>query len=314
MTDNLTVSRRNMLKLFGLGAASAGLLSLAPTMTASAQSSPSDADVVAYFRFKLGDYDLTVISDNAFMFPPANFNVQGEASEADDFFAARNLVGDDGNVTVAVNNLLMQTGEQTVLFDTGTGNRTVATLDALGIGADGIDAVVVSHIHGDHIGALSVDGNLTFPNASIHLAEPERAFMEDGPEQAVSAANDIFAPAFAEDGRVVMYNDGDEIVTGVQAIATHGHTPGHMAFLIESNGSQLIHFNDSVVSPFVSTANPDWVFGFDFNPEDAVASRRMILDRAVESGAQVMGYHFPFPGLGYIIADGDNYAYIPAAF
>lgn len=305
------LSRRNMLKLLGTGAASVGFLSIAPHV--SAQTSPSTDEVVAYFRFKIGDFDAIVISDNALAFPPTNLNAQGDAEATATFFNERRLVNAEGNVQASVNNLVLNNGEQTILFDTGTGNRLVASLDALGIGADGIDTIIFSHSHFDHVNALSFDGNLTFPNATVHLPEPENTFINDGPAEVVGTARTKFAPAFDAD-IVQLYNDGDEIVTGVSAIATPGHTPGHMAFLVESNGNQLIHFNDAVAHAVASPANPDWVFGFDFDPEVAIESRRAILSRAVETGAQVLGYHFTFPGLGYIIGNDDSYQFIPSAF
>ncbi len=311
MSENMQISRRNLLKMIGAGAASVGFLSLAPQ--ASAQISPSTDGVVAYFRFKIGEFDAIIVSDNALAFPAGNFNLQGDAEEAAAFFSARRLVNADGNVQVSINNLIVNNGEQTILFDTGTGNRLVATLDALGIGVEGIDAVILSHSHFDHVNALSFDGNLTFPNATIYFPEPENTFINEGPAEVVGTAIEKLAPAFEAD-IVSFYNDGDEIVAGVSAIAAHGHTPGHMAFLVQSGDNQLIHFNDSVVNAAATPANPDWVFGFDFDPEMAIETRRAILNRAVESGAQVLGYHFSFPGLGYILADGDNFSFMPSAF
>ncbi|MGJ3239078.1 MAG: MBL fold metallo-hydrolase [Anaerolineae bacterium] len=312
MTHLSQVSRRDLLKMLGAGVAGAGLLSLAPS-SAQAQISPSTDDVVAYFRFKIGAFDAIIVSDNALAFPPANFNVQGDSEATEAFFAERRLVRDDGNVQVSVNNLIVNNGEQTILFDTGTGNRLLATLDVLGIGADGIDAVILSHSHFDHVNALSFDGTLSFPNATVYLPEPENTFIEEGPEGVVGTAVEKLAPAF-EAGIVSLYNDGDEIVPGVSAVATPGHTPGHMAFLIESDDNQLIHFNDALPNAIANPANPNWVFGFDFDPETAIASRRAILSQAVESGVQVLGYHFTFPGLGYILPDGDNFSFMPSAF
>jgi len=305
------VSRRNMLKMLGVSAAGIGFLSTAPGV--SAQTAPSTENIVAFFRFKIGDFDATIISDNAFAFPPANLNAQGDADEATAFFSERKLITSDGNVQVSVNNLILNNGEQTILFDTGTGNRVVATMEALGMGTDAIDAVIISHAHVDHVNALSFEGNLTFPNATIYLPEPESTFINEGPENAVGTAREKLIPAFDAD-IVSLYNDGDEIVSGVSAIATPGHTPGHMSFLIESNGNQLIHFNDAVVNAYSSTAHPDWAFGFDFDPAMAAESRRAILSQAAESGAQVLGYHFSFPGLGSIIADGDSFQFIASAF
>jgi glyoxylase-like metal-dependent hydrolase (beta-lactamase superfamily II) len=189
----------------------------------------------------------------------------------------------------------------------------VGTLDALGIGTDAIDTVIISHWHGDHINGLSNEGMLTYPNAMVYFPQAESDFMESAPDDVVGGARAKLQPALDAE-QVTFYNDGDEIVSGIQAIATPGHTPGHSSFLIESGGNQLIHFVDSVISAYVSFPHPDWHFGFDADPEQAVETRRTILERANSEQMQVMGYHFPFPGLGYAINDGDAWRFVPAAF
>jgi glyoxylase-like metal-dependent hydrolase (beta-lactamase superfamily II) len=310
------ISRRNALK--GLGAAALGL-SIAnlqsPARPGRAQS-PTGQEVAAFYRFNIGEAQMTVMMDASIAFPPSFFGGNQPEDQMTEFFQSRNLLGENG-VPVTVMILMMELGDTVALFDTGNGPQAGAkllpTLTALGIAPEDVTDINMSHWHPDHINGLSTDGTLTFPNAAVHFPQPEFDFLQNGPQDVVADANAKLQPALDAD-LVSFYADGDEILPGVTPIHTPGHTPGHMAWRIENGGGSLIHFIDAVVNPYSAVSHPEWSFSFDADPAQATESRRMLLEMAASEGTRVMGYHFPFPGIGNIITDGDTQRFIPAAF
>ncbi|NJL95510.1 MAG: MBL fold metallo-hydrolase [Anaerolineae bacterium] len=133
----------------------------------------------------------------------------------------------EGTVTASVLSLVLVDGDRVAVFDTGNGvgaGKLVPTLEALGIGAAGVTQVVMSHWHPDHINGLSTDGVLTFPNAQVFFPQPEYDFLQNAPADVVGGAVAKLQPALDAE-QVAFYNAEDEVVSGVQAIATHGHTP-----------------------------------------------------------------------------------------
>lgn len=314
MTSHDKISRRNLLK--GLGVAALGATTFGFTNArTSAQIAPTSQDIAAYYRFSLGDAEMIVISDAAFGIAPSFFGPEEEVTAL--FNDLRIPIGADGTVSVSVLNLVMIAGDTVAIFDTGNGaeagGKMARTLDALGIGTDAVTDVMMSHLHPDHINGLSSNGTLVYPNATVHFTQGDFDFMQNGPENLVGAAMAKLQPALDAD-IVNFYNFGDEVISGITSVDTSGHTPGHSGWLIESAGSQLIHVVDSVASAYASVANPDWAFQFDADPAKASESRRAILDMAVADDIPVMGYHFTFPGTGYISPNGDGFRFTPFAF
>ena len=315
--SDLKVSRRSLLKGLGAGALSYGFLNIG-TAPARAQISPTGRDIAAYYRFSIGDFNMTVVSDNAGQLPAAFVGANQPEADMQAYFANLNLLNPDtGTIPNTFLILVLQTNDMNVVFDTGNGagvGKLVPTLEALGIPADSVNAVVMSHWHPDHISGLSTDDVPTFPNATVYFPQAEYDFLQAAPDDVVGGAKAKLAPVEAA-GMLSLYAAGTGVIPGVTAISTPGHTPGHTSFVIESNGSRMIHFVDSVISAYATPNNPEWFFGFDADPEQAVASRQMILEMAASEGIPVMGYHFPFPGTGHIIPDGDgSYRFIPVAF
>lgn len=310
------ISRRNALK--GLGAAALGL-SVAnlhsPARPGRAQS-PTNQDVAALYRFNIGEAQMAVVMDASIAFPPSFFGGNQPEEQMTEFFQSRGLLTENG-VPTTVMILVMQLGDTIALFDTGNGPQAGAkllpTLEVLGIAPADVTDINMSHWHPDHINGLSTDGTLTFPNAAVHFPQPEFDFLQNGPQDVVADANAKLQPALDAD-LVSFFGDGDEILPGVTAIHTPGHTPGHMAWRITNGDGSLIHFVDAVVNAYSSVPHPDWSFSFDADPEQAAASRRMILDMAASEGTRVMGYHFTFPGTGLILGEGENRRFIPVAY
>ncbi len=312
------LSRRDLLKLMGVGAAGVGALSLNPAMVL-AQVTPGSQDVVAFYRFKIGSFDAMVINDANFNAPATVMGANADPAEVEEFFGSLGLLN-GSQLTNIVQILVVDTGDDLIVFDTGfgpnapNGGRLVPTLEAAGLSADDVTAVIISHFHGDHVGGISTGRNLNFPNAQLFYPQPEFDFMEATPNNSgVQSAMRQIQPAI-DGGSINFYNDGDELVPGVRAVAAHGHTPGHMGLMIESGSNRLLNMVDTMINVYSGMQHPEWFMGFDSLPEMAVETRRSVLTRAMEEQIPVFGYHFPYPGIGFVASQGDAFNWIPAAY
>jgi len=205
---------------------------------------------------------------------------------------------------------VVDTGSELVLFDTGLNGPGIASaLEATGYATGDIGTVVITHMHGDHIGGLTgEDGTPTFPNARYVTGQAEfdhwAAAGNDGFEAKVRPLADRFT----------FIGDGAEVASGITGTAAFGHTPGHMVYRLESAGSQLLLMADLANHYVWSVAYPDWEVRFDADKAAAAQSRRRVLGMAAAERMPVIGYHMPFPGMGYIDTRGDGFHYVPVSY
>jgi glyoxylase-like metal-dependent hydrolase (beta-lactamase superfamily II) len=163
-------------------------------------------------------------------------------------------------------------------------------------------------MHGDHIGGLTGEGGATFPNARYVTASVEFdawAAMDNG-------TFDAKMRPLAD--RTEMIGDGARVATGITAMAAHGHTPGHTAFMIESGGRQLLIAADFANHYVWSLAHPDWEVKFDMDKAKAAGTRRRLLGMLAADGIPFVGYHMPWPGIGYVEKTGAGYRYRPTSY
>lgn len=204
---------------------------------------------------------------------------------------------------------LVNTGDEVVLFDTGlNGPATVAALEAAGYTADQVDVVVLTHMHGDHIGGMMTDGAPTFANARYVTGQVEY-------DHWAAAGNEGFdanVRPMAE--RMSFIGDGGSVVSGITGMAAFGHTPGHMAYMIESDGDQLVLIADAANHYVWSLGYPDWEVLFDADKAAAAATRRQLLGMLAAERIPFVGYHMPFPALGFVEPRGDGFRYVPASY
>ncbi len=282
----------------------------------------------SFYRSKLGDFEITVVNDGARAIPlPASFvrNVPNEQVLA----AAEAAYMPKGSIVAPFNPIVVNTGGKLVLIDTGYGPGIAPTvgllpltLAAAGIDPKAIDMVLISHMHGDHIlGLKTPDGALAFPNAEIKVPAVDWTFWMS--DENMSKAPDGFQKASFGFNRkifsnladkVTRYDWGKEVAPGITAVEASGHTPGHTAFVIASGSGRLFFQGDVSNVPDLFLRNPDWHVMFDSEPEKAAQTRRRIYDMAAAEKILVSGYHFPFPGLGYIEKAGTGYRLVPAAW
>jgi len=204
---------------------------------------------------------------------------------------------------------VVNTGSELILFDTGlNAAATTEVMGAAGYTPDQVDTVVLTHMHGDHIGGLSADAGETFANARYVTAAAEHNHWSgagsDGFDAKVAPLND----------RMTFLDDGGSVAPGVTAMAAFGHTPGHMAYMLDSDGRQLLIAADFANHYVWSLGHPDWEVLFDMDKAAAAATRRRILGMLAADKVPFIGYHMPFPGMGFVETRGDGFRYVPASY
>lgn len=326
MTVRLPFSRREILAAGGAaGVLSAAEILLPTPLRAAAEM--KGVQVPGFYRFKLGAFEITVLSDGAYTLPTRllGTNVPREKVTA---FLEANLLSPDERLS-HVNIPLINTGKELVLVDVGGGMNWMPTagkltdnLRASGYEPEDVDKVIITHGHPDHIWGLIDDFEEAprFPNAEYIIAANEWDFwttekaMNTLPEMflgfAVGAKKNL-SPVAERTRRI---KPGEEIISGIVSIPTPGHTPGHISLAIESKGQILLVSADSVTHPFISFAHPDWWPRTDIDSEMAEKSRRAILEMAAAEKHMTLVYHVSFPGLGHVARDGNAYRWVPATW
>jgi glyoxylase-like metal-dependent hydrolase (beta-lactamase superfamily II) len=324
----MTINRRTILA--AAPAAAAALTAGAPALAqqAAPASSPASGSQQApgFYRYKVGDIEVTAILDGFAPRPIEGFVRNAETAEVQKALEERFLSSNPLINTFTT--LALRSGGRTILIDTGHGEmgppttgRLATILPMAGIDPAQVDTIVGSHFHGDHInGIRRRDGSATFPKAEIMVPAAEWAFwmnderMNQAPEAMRGAFQNVrrvFGP-IAKD--VKQYEAGKEVVPGVTAVASYGHTPGHTALAIQSGNGRMLVLGDSAIHPALFVRNPDWSPVFDMDADAARATRRRMLDMAASERMQVAMYHAPFPSTGYVSKSGNGFEFIPVAW
>lgn len=319
---SITLSRRSAF----IAAGAAATVAAVPWRGARADGHVAvGSQAPGFFRFRVGDFEVMSVSDGHLEVGPAT-GIVPNAPEQELVDLLRRHHRNPDAVAVQTNVTLVNTGDHLVLADTGSGanfqetaGRLVTNLRAAGIDPADIDTVVLTHGHPDHAWGIIDDatGEPRFPNANYYVRETEWAFwtgdasLQALPEQfhgMVMGTRGNLGPIADRAERVA----GDvEIVPGVRVVDTPGHTPGHVSIHISSGDQQLLCLGDTITSDLITFRHPEWYFAFDMDPEQAVATRRRLFDQVATDGIPVIGYHLTFPGVGYVMRDGDVYAWAP---
>lgn len=222
---------------------------------------------------------------------------------------------------------LLQDGDRTVLFDAGSGPEfqgsagyLLDALDALGVAQDDVTDVVFTHAHPDHLWGLVDDfDDLTFPNADYIIGKTEWDYWTD-PEtvNTIGEARTTFAVGAARrleriKDMVRFIQNGEEILPGVAAHATFGHTPGHMAFEVSDGSESVMVLGDCIGNPHVAFAHPDWRSGSDQDMDQAVSTRLRLLDQLATDQMRVIGFHLPQDGVGRVERTQGAYRFVSGA-
>lgn len=317
---SLNISRRAALKAAAVAASSAAL-------PAWAAAPMLGVDRPSHYRFKIGGFEVTTILDGAVQIPgPHPIFGQNTTQEEVAALTATNFLPAE-QLEIPFTVTLINTGNELIVFDTGNGGSTgrrpnagnlLAGLADAGYSADQIDHVVMTHFHPDHIGGLMEDGKPAFPNAAYVMPSAEYDFWSP-PEKAeaektarVGKLVQSNVVPFAE--KTTFIKPGDSVVSGIEAVDTSGHTPGHTAFHIESDGKRLMLIGDLCNHYVVSLQRPDWHVRFDMDKEKAVAMRKQTLGMIAADKIPFVGYHMPAPAVGFLETLGDGFRYVPASY
>ena len=321
------LTRRHLLT--GAVAASAAT-ALTPFAIPGAQAAAplTGKQAPSFYRSKLGDFEVTVLSDGVRVAPIPDGYVRN-ASKEQTAAAAEAAYMPKGQLVVPFNPVVVNTGSKLVLLDTGFGpgvapsvGLLTATMAAAGIDPKAIDIVVISHMHGDHIlGLKNAEGGLAFPNAEIKVPANDWAFWMS--DDNMAKYQDPFNKAQMGFNRkifsnlkdkVTQYQAGKEVAPGITAVDASGHTPGQCALLIASGSSKLLFQADVTNVPELFLRNPDWQVMFDHEPDKAIVTRRRIHDMAAAEKLLIHGFHYPFPALGYSEKAGNGYRVVPVSW
>jgi glyoxylase-like metal-dependent hydrolase (beta-lactamase superfamily II) len=317
--------------------ASAAALMTVPALTrmlaspAHAAAAPLGVSRPTHYRFNLGEFEVTNVLDAGAMldgpWPIVGENQpQGEVERL-----MRDNLLPEKRFQPGFTPTLVNTGGELILFDTGNGadgfvprphgGWLADVLAPAGFAPEQIDLVVLTHGHPDHIGGLMEGGKPLFPKARYVMGEVEHNFWSS--EDRLSAppeGNEYKSARLFETnvaplaGKMSLIRSNGEIAPGIRAVEAFGHTPGHLAFHIESQGKRLLLWGDCAHHEVASLARPDWHALFDMDKEQGAATRKRIYDMAAADHLPVAGYHMSFPSLGFVEKKGGGYRWLPVSY
>jgi len=325
------LTRRTLLT--GAAAAIVAPMGVSRPVRAQAPPQPAHKQAIGWYRYKIGSFEVTVATDGVSRFRFADDHVGNKTrAEVNAALVEEHLEPD--LMTTPYNPIVINTGSKLVLIDTGTGEanyiksngvggQLLANLAAAGVDPGAIDTVIISHYHGDHVnGLLTANKALAFPNAEILVPASEHQYWTDDGEMSRAPAGrvaDLFKSnrqVFAGEvmKRLRTYEWGKEVVSGINAIGTPGHTPGHTSFVVASGSDSVYVQSDVTHVPFLFVRHPDWHAFYDQDPVMAQATRRKVYDMLAAEKMRVQGFHYPFPSLAHVEKAGEGYREIPVVW
>lgn len=286
-------------------------LPLIPALSAPAQAAAEmkGAAMPGFNRFKLGDFEVTtlLVGSRPMEKPQETFGLNASPEDFAALAQANFLPADMSQNFFTPT--LVNTGAELVLFDTGLAPEAITgALAAAGYTPDQVDVVVLTHMHGDHIGGLAGEAGATFANARYVTGSVEHNHWS-------AAGNEGFdAKVKPLSDRMTMLEDGGSVASGITAMAAFGHSPGHMAYHLESGGKRLAITADTVNHYVFSMQRPDWEVRFDMDKAAGAATRKQVLGMIAADRIPFIGYHMPFPAVGFVEAQGEGFRFVPASY
>lgn len=302
----------------------AGALLLSAAAHAGAPQVKTQAP--GWYRMMLGDIEITALLDGTIELHPNQLLTNTRPKDVSQLLA-RSFLGEA--VPTSVNAYLVNTGTQLVLVDAGAAtlfgpglDQLHANLKASGYQPEQVDVVVITHLHGDHIGGLIQGGKIAFPNATVMADKHDVDFWlsTENMEKAPKEMKGFFQGAqaslnpYVSAGKLKAFEGDTDIVPGVKAVAAHGHTPGHAVYSVESKGQKLVLWGDLMHVAAVQFPKPEVTIQFDSDSKAAYAQRKKAFADAAQGGYWVASAHLPFPGIGHLRRDGKGYVFVPANY
>lgn len=278
-----------------------------------------------FYRFTLGEFEVVTLSDGGRVIEDAHkiYGSDRDAAEVGDLLEANFLPR--RQVYNTFTPTLVATGSERILFDTGMGEAgrvsgsglLLASLKAAGYAPGDITLVVLTHLHGDHINGLTEAGRPAFPEARYMTGRTEYDYWTDTGligSRAEGGHKAVMEKLVPLKDKITFLSDGDAVAPGITGLDAPGHTPGHMVFRIESDGRKLMLTADTANHYVLSLQRPDWKVGFDTDTAKAAGTRKRIFDMVAAERMPFIGYHMPFPALGYVEKTGEGYRFMPETY
>lgn len=317
------------MKLNALVRAAVLAFTLASAGAAEAAAPLPQKPAPGVYRLQLGAIEVTALSDGTVTIPLDQLLTDVTPAALKASLEAAHLAP---MAETSINAYLVNTGRHLVLVDTGAGElfkamgapagRLLASLRNAGYAPEQVDAVLLTHIHGDHSGGLSVDGKALFPNATIHvdrrdaefwLNPANRAKAAPGQRHGFDEARAMLGPYQAA-GRIRTFDGAGELLPGISAVPARGHTPGHSFYAVQSEGRKLLLVGDLIHAAAVQLPLPATTIRFDVDSPAAARTRKAALEEMAKQGYMVGAAHLSYPGLGYVRRDGKGYRWAPVNY
>lgn len=310
-------------KTLRLSAVAAGLAFAALNAHAAAPMAKTSAP--GFFRFMLGSFEVTALSDGTVDLPVDKLLQEPAAKTR----AAIDKAHLKLPLETSVNAFLINTGDRLVLVDVGAGDlfgptlgKLMSNLKASGYQPENIDDIFLTHMHPDHVGGLSAKGAIQFPNAVVHAEKAEGEFWlsKQHEDAAPAEGKGMYEGAMAslnpyvQAGKYKPFEGSIPLVPGVSSYAAAGHTVGHSAYMIESQGQKLLLVGDMIHVTSVQLQHPEVTIKFDTDAKQAKATRLKVFGQAAKDGLLIGAAHIQFPGLGHLYADGKGYDWVPVNY
>ena len=315
------LTRRNLLAGAATATAAAALGGFSGVTPARAQAPQIGQQAPNFYRYKLGDFEVSVVADGVIRNKlPPTFVTNVKTEDVQAALKANFLDTETFNNTYTP--IIVNTGKNLVVIDTGfgEGNREqvkgtagnfLANMAAAGIDPKMVDTVIISHFHGDHVnGLLRADSSPAFPNAVIRVPGQEQKYWMDDGEMSTASGSERLSGLFKNNRRIFgnpeiakrvqPYEGGKEIVSGITAVATNGHSLGHHSQVVSSGNRSVFVQGDVTHVPYLFARNPGWHLMFDQDPQAAEVTRRKVYDMLAADRMMVQGFHYPFPSVAYI--------------
>jgi len=275
-----------------------------------------------YYRMRLGDFRVTVLSDGS-----VDRDLPTIMSDPDLVRERYQTQHQTLPARLSINCYLIDTGAHRILIDTGAGElfgagvagQLIANLRSAGYAPEDIDTILLTHIHGDHSGGLTIGGHRVFPAATVYVdaADPALWLSKAAEARAPTAQRNTFEQSqktvgpYVAAGQLKTFDAPTVLFPGIRAIPLRGHTPGQSGYVIESKGQRLLLWGDVIHSAEVQFREPSVTIHYDVDPKAAAATREKILAETAESGILVGGAHIAFPGLGHVVRNAKGYTWVP---